>query len=84
MGMFLETASALQDRDLLKEPGPLMKYRIKYLQEIQDEWYRTILFQLLHYCTVTTVLLQYCSTQTWNTGFFKYIFITYRLMCLSP
>lgn len=67
MGTFLETASALQVQDLLKEPGPQMNYHIKYLKVIQDEWYWTILFQLLHYCTVTTVLLQYCNTQIWNT-----------------
>jgi len=30
MGMFLETASALQDQDLLKEPGSQMNYHSQY------------------------------------------------------
>jgi hypothetical protein len=47
-----------------------MNYHSKYLKVIQDDWYCTILFQLPHYCTTTTVLLLHCSRQIW-TQFFK-------------
>jgi hypothetical protein len=46
MGMFLETASALQDQDLLKEPSPQMNYHSNYLKVIQDDWYCTILLSI--------------------------------------
>jgi hypothetical protein len=37
MCMFLETANAIQDQDILKEPGPQMNYHSKYLKVIQND-----------------------------------------------
>ena len=78
MGMFLEIASALQDQDLLKEPGPQMNYHSKYLKVIQDDWYCTILLSIttLLYCHYSVItILQYTDMNTVSLNAFSLLIV---------
>jgi hypothetical protein len=56
MGMFLETASALQDQDLLKEPGSQMNYHSQYYKS-NTRW--MVLYNSIIHYYITVLPMQY-------------------------